>query len=120
MTTPQRDRSRPINESLVFDLPLSWAGYRINKMCNSLTSPENRAAYQADEEAYLAAYDLSPEQKALVLARDFGGLLDAGANIYFLLKLGVVTGNGLYRMGASMRGETYEQFLETRNDHGAV
>lgn len=120
MTTPQRDRSRPINESLVFDLPLSWAGYRINKMCNSLTSPENRAAYQADEEAYLAAYELSPEQKALVLARDFGGLLDAGANIYFLLKLGVVTGNGLYRMGASMRGETYEQFLATRNDHGAV
>ena len=29
------------------------------------------------------------------------------------LKLGVVTGNGLYKMGARMRGESYEQLCET-------
>ena len=52
-------------------------------------------------------------------ARDFPGLLAAGGNIYFLLKLGVVTGNGLYDMGAKMRGETYEQFLATRNERRA-
>jgi protocatechuate 4,5-dioxygenase, alpha chain len=44
----------------------------------------------------------------------------AGGNIYFLLKLGVVTGNGLYKMGAAMRGESYEQFLATRNNAGAT
>jgi protocatechuate 4,5-dioxygenase, alpha chain len=32
----------------------------------------------------------------------------------------VVTGNGLYMMGARMRGESYEQFLATRNDRGAT
>jgi hypothetical protein len=50
----------------------------------------------------------------------FSGLLAAGGNIYFLIKLGVVTGNGLYVMGAKMRGESYEQFLATRNDSGAT
>lgn len=120
MSTQQRDRSRPIAQSHVFDLQLSWQGYRINKMCNSLTDPANRAAYKQDEEAYLERFQVSEAHKALVRARDFTGLLDAGANIYFLLKLGAVTGKGLYVMGAQMRGESYEDFLKTRNDHGAT
>ena len=106
--------------SHVFDLALSWRGYRINKMCNALSQPQEREAYRQDEEAFMARFGLTEDEKRLVRARDFGGLLEAGANIYFLLKLGVVTGNGLYVMGAKMRGESYEQFLATRNDRGAV
>ena len=41
-------------------------------------------------------------------------------NIYAMLKIGSVTGNSLYRMGAQMRGESYEQFLATRNIKDAV
>jgi protocatechuate 4,5-dioxygenase alpha subunit len=93
---------------------------RINSMCNALSEPRNRTAFQADEEAFMAAHGLTQDEKQLVRARDFGGLLAAGGNIYFLIKLGVVTGNGLYRIGAKMRGETYEQFLATRNDAGAM
>lgn len=109
-----------IADSDVFDLAVSWRGYRINKMCNALSRPESRVACQRDEEAFMAQYGLSEEEKQLVRARDFGGLLDAGGNIYFLIKLGVVTGNGLYVMGAKMRGESYEHFLATRNDRGAT
>jgi hypothetical protein len=68
----------------------------------------------------MAAWKLTEEEKQLVRERDFSGLLAAGGNIYFLLKLGVVTGNGLYKMGAKMRGETHEQFLATRNNAGAT
>ena len=109
-----------IQGSEVFDLANSWRGYRINKMCNALSQAANREAFQRDEEAFMAAYRLSEEQKTLVRNRDFAGLLAAGGNIYFLLKLGVVTGNGLYKMGAKMRGESYEQFLATRNNAGAT
>ena len=109
-----------ISDSDVFDLAMSWRGYRINKMCNALSQPQEREAYKADEEAFMARFFLTEDEKNLVRARDFGGLLATGGNIYFLLKLGVVTGRGLYRMGADMRGETYEQFLATRNDSGAV
>jgi len=37
-----------------------------------------------------------------------------------MLKLGSVTGNSLYRMGAQMRGESYDQFLSTRSFKDAV
>ena len=109
-----------IQGSEVFDLASSWRGYRINKMCNALSQAHNRDAFKQDEEAFMAAYRLTDAEKQLVRDRDFSGLLAAGGNIYFLLKLGVVTGNGLYKMGAKMRGESYEQFLATRNDAGAV
>lgn len=109
-----------INGSEVFDLANSWRGYRINRMCNALSRAANREAFKRDEEAFMEAHGLAEEEKALVRERDFSGLLAAGGNIYFLLKLGVVTGNGLYVMGAKMRGETYEQFLATRNERGAT
>ena len=109
-----------IRGSDVFDLALSWRGLRINKMCNALSQAANRDAFKQDEEAFMAAYGLAEEEKQLVRARDFSGLLAVGANIYFLLKLGVVTGNGLYVMGAKMRGESFEQFLATRNEKGAT
>ena len=109
-----------INGSEVFDLAHSWRGYRINKMCNALSQAAHREAFKRDEEAFMAAYHLTEEERQLVRERDFSGLLANGGNIYFLLKLGVVTGNGLYVMGAKMRGESYEQFLATRNAPGAT
>ena len=65
-------------------------------------------------------FSLNEEEKALVRRRDFEGLIGAGMNIYAMLKLGSATGNSLYRMGAQMRGETYEEFLKTRNISGAT
>lgn len=120
MTTRQLTPGIRIQGSEVFDLASSWRGYRINKMCNALSGARERDAFKQDEEAFLARHGLSEAEKRLVRERDFSGLLAAGGNIYFLLKLGVVTGNGLYRMGAKMRGESYEQFLATRNDAGAT
>jgi protocatechuate 4,5-dioxygenase alpha subunit len=111
---------RPIPDTTVFDLRLSRRGQRLNKLCASLCKPENRDAFKRDEEAYLSQFRLSDREKDLVRRRDFQGLIEAGTNIYFLLKIGSVTGNGLYRMGAQMRGESYEQFLSTRNFKDAV
>jgi len=89
-------------------------------MCGSLCSPENRAAFKRDEEAYMSRFALAEPEKQLIRDRDFGGLIHAGLNIYWMLKLGSVTGNSLYRMGAQMRGEKYEDFLATRNFKDAV
>jgi protocatechuate 4,5-dioxygenase alpha subunit len=107
--------AKAIPDTTVFDLRASRRGLRLNKMCGSLCSPSNRDAFKRDEEAYMAKFDLSEEEKNLIRKRDFGGLIDAGLNIYWMLKLGSVTGNSLYKMGAQMRGESYEQFLSTRN-----
>jgi protocatechuate 4,5-dioxygenase alpha subunit len=109
-----------IPDTTVFDLRKSAQGRRLNKLCGSLCDPKNREAFKADEEAYLARFHLSESEKQLIRKRDFGGLIHAGLNIYWMLKLGAVTGNSLYRMGAQMRGESYEEFLATRNFKDAV
>jgi protocatechuate 4,5-dioxygenase, alpha chain len=111
---------RPIPDTSIFDLRLSRRGRRLNKLCAALCSPEEREAFKRDEEAFMARFGLTDGEKQLIRKRDFKGLIEAGTNIYSLLKIGSVTGNGLYKMGAQMRGETYEQFLSTRNFKDAV
>jgi protocatechuate 4,5-dioxygenase alpha chain len=110
----------PIADTSIFDLRTSRRGYRLNKMCGSLCDPKNRESFKRDEEAYMARFGLTDAEKELVRKRDFAALIDAGLNIYFMLKLGAVSGNSLYRMGAQMRGESYEEFLATRNFKDAV
>ena len=108
-----------IPDTSIFDLRLSQRGRRLNRMCAALCSRAERDAFKRDEEAFMARFGLSDAEKDLVRKRDFQGMIDAGMNIYFMLKVGSVTGNGLYQMGAQMRGETYEQFLSTRKISGA-
>ena len=62
---------------------------------------------------------LSKKEKELVKNRDFLGLIKAGGNIYMLIKLGAALGVGLYHMGAQQRGQTYEEFMNTRKASGA-
>ena len=110
----------PIPDTTIFDLRASRRGYRLNKLCGSLCRPENRAAFKQHEESYMEKFHLTEEEKDLIRKRDFAGMIHAGMNIYFMLKIGSVTGNSLYRMGAQMRGEKYEDFLATRNFKDAV
>ena len=110
----------PIADTTVFDLRLSRRGQRLNKLCAALCSPQERDAFKRDEEAFMSRFALTEAEKELIRRRDFEGLIEAGTNIYFLLKIGSVTGTGLYKMGAQMRGESYDEFLATRHIHGAV
>jgi protocatechuate 4,5-dioxygenase alpha chain len=109
-----------IPDTTIFDLRLSLRGKRLNRMCTALCSPTEREAFKRDEEAFMARFSLSETEKNLIRTRDFKGLIEAGMNIYAMLKVGSATGNSLYRMGAQMRGESYEEFLKTRNISGAV
>lgn len=111
---------RQIPDTSIFDLRLSRRGIRLNKMCAALCSSAEREAFRRDEEAFMARFGLTEAEKELIRKRDFKGLIEAGMNIYAMLKVGSATGHSLYRMGAQMRGESYEQFLSTRNIKGAV
>ncbi|HWM45235.1 MAG TPA: protocatechuate 3,4-dioxygenase [Burkholderiales bacterium] len=109
-----------IPDTSIFDLRLSRRGLRLNRMCAALCSPAEREAFKRDEEGFMSRFDLSETEKQLVRKRDFAGMIEHGMNIYAMLKIGSVTGNSLYRMGAQMRGESYEEFLATRNIQDAV
>ena len=111
---------KPIPDTSIFDLRLSRRGRRLNRMCTALCSPAEREAFKRDEDAFMSRFGLTEQEKDLIRKRDFKGLIEAGMNIYAMLKVGSATGNSLYRMGAQMRGESYEAFLKTRNISGAV
>src|SRR2546421_11995598 len=110
----------PIQDTSIFDLHLSRRGRRLNKLCAALCSPQEREAFKRDEEAFMSRFHLTETEKKLIRQRDFQGLIEAGTNIYFLLKIGSVSGTGLYKIGAQMRGESYQQFLASRNIKDAV
>ena len=51
-------------------------------MCAALCSPAERDAFKRDEEAFMARFSLTEEEKNLIRKRDFKGLIEAGMNIY--------------------------------------
>ena len=99
---------------------LAQAERRAEVLPRVLVDPAEREAFKRDEEAFMERFALNETEKNLIRKRDFKGLIEAGMNIYAMLKVGAATGNSLYRMGAQMRGESYEEFLKTRNISGAV
>jgi protocatechuate 4,5-dioxygenase, alpha chain len=107
-------RDAPIAGTTVFSGARSQQGYHINKLAMSLTDSANRAAFKADERGYMTKYGLREEEVRLIERRDWSGLIGAGGNVYLLLKIAGTVGQNLLQMGAQMRGETLEAFLQTR------
>ncbi len=104
-----------------FDGAEARKGYRLNKMCYSFNSAENRAAFLADPPAYMASYGLSPEQVAAVTSLQVLDLLAAGGNAYYLAKLAGIYGLDMQDVGAQQTGMSKEEFkamLVAANDQG--
>ena len=96
----------------IFDADQSRKGYWLNQFCMSLMKAENRARFKADEDAYLAEWPMTDEQRAAVRARDLNWMMHTGGNIYFLSKLGATDGLSFQQMAGSMTGMTEAQYRE--------
>ena len=94
----------------VFTAKRSRQAYHLHKFCMSLMDAGNRAAFKADERAYLDRFRMSDEQKQAVLERDFSKLIDLGGNIYFLVKLSNTDGWSAQRAVSSMTGMTPDEY----------
>lgn len=112
MTATYRDT--PIAGTTVFTGARSRQGYRINKFSMSLTDEANRDAFRADERGYMKSCGLTDAEMDLVTKRDWKGLVAVGGNIYVLIKVGGAVGQNLLQMGAQMRGQSFEDFMQTR------
>ena len=85
-------------------------GFHLNQFAMSLMKPENRAAFKADEPAYLDRWKLTPAQRDGVLRRDYNQLLDEGGNIYFLAKLFSTDGLSFLQAVGTMTGMGAENY----------
>jgi protocatechuate 4,5-dioxygenase, alpha chain len=110
-----KDEANPFDDvpgTTLFDAQRSRQGYHLNMFCMSLMKAENRAAFKADEAAYLRKFPITVEQHEAVLKRDWNRLICLGGNIYFLAKLFSTDGKSFQHVAAIMTGATQEDYAK--------
>jgi protocatechuate 4,5-dioxygenase alpha subunit len=110
----ERDFANPFPGSYLLTVSLAQQAYRLSAFCRSLMSPEQRAAFKADEEKCLRDAALTDAEIAMVRARDWLGMVRYGVNHFLVFRVAGAMGDGLVATGAKMRGETVDEFARTR------
>jgi gallate dioxygenase len=103
-----------------FTLARSVKAYRLNKFLHRLIEPAWRARFREAPDALFEESGLTAEERALVRALDWRGLIHYGVSFFMLEKLGAVVGVSNLHIYAAMRGQTLEAFQKTRNAPGAL
>ncbi len=103
-----------IPDTPLFDRERSKSGYELNKMAMGLSSPQGRAAFLADEDAYLARFALTDDQRAAVKNRDWHEMVRLGGNLFYILKISAVDPTPIREIGAAQAGMALEVFLDER------
>lgn len=96
----------------VFDAQRARKGYHLNAFLYSLMKPENRAAFLADERAYLMKFPMTDEQREAVLERDWNRLLELGGVSYALAKLAFTDRKSYQWMASRMVGVSEEEYVK--------
>ena len=78
-------------------------GIRLNKAAYSLKDESQRELFARDEDAWMAQFGLTDEERRLMRERDWIGLWRAGMSIYVMVKLSGVTDTPLPEIGKQMR-----------------
>ena len=111
---PQLQGIEALAGTYPFDLRTSVRTLRINRFFWSLAQDAHRQRLLLDEPAALREAGLSEEEQRLVRTRDWIGLVRHGVNIFVLEKFARVLRGTNMEVDASMRGESLEEFLQTR------
>lgn len=102
----------------VFDSRRARQGYQLNRFLKTLDLKDAREAFRADEDAYLARFDLSEEQRQAVRERAWQRLLELGGNIFYIWKLAVFDQRSMQYLGGQMSGMTEDEFRQMMLDGG--
>ncbi|WP_298163262.1 gallate dioxygenase [Brevundimonas sp.] len=98
----------------VFDSRVARASMPLNRFLWQLTDANKRVEIGTDWEAAMESADLGATEREMIRARDWIGLIHQGANFFLLEKLARVSGVPNLEMYAQMRGEEFEEFMQTR------
>jgi len=85
-----------------------------------LIEPEWRAEFRSNPDTLFERSGLTPEERGLVRALDWRGMIQYGVSFFMLEKLGAVVGVSNLHIYAAMRGQTLEEFQKTRNAPSAL
>lgn len=98
-----------------FTLDVSHRAYRLNDFLHRLVEPAHRDRFLNDAERLYDEFGITAEERQLVDARDWIGLIHYGVIFFCLEKMAAVVGISNPDVYARMRGETIEEFQKTRN-----
>jgi protocatechuate 4,5-dioxygenase alpha chain len=110
MTEPRDYEDIP--GTYVYDAGRGRVGYALNMFCMSLNKAENRKLFKEDAPAYLDRFALTPEQRRVVLERDWLGMLKVGGNIYYTIKIAFCDGLTFQDVAGMMSGVTRETYAK--------
>jgi protocatechuate 4,5-dioxygenase, alpha chain len=94
--------------TLIYSSELALRGHNLNRFALSLRSPDCREAFLADERRYMQSCGLSAHEQAIVVDRDWTGLLRAGGHLQAILKIAATVGQHLWHIGAHNAGTDAE------------
>lgn len=98
-----------------FTLERSHRAYRLNDFLHRLVEPAHRRRFLDDPVPLYDEFGLSEQERALLDARDWIGMIHYGAIFFGLEKMAAVIGSSNPEVYAQMRGETMEEFQASRN-----
>src|SRR6266545_3922973 len=110
MPEPEPRDYDDIPGTYVFDGRRSRRGYPLNMFLMSLNEAANRAAFRADEQAYLDRFPLDAEQRRAVLDRAWLELLEVGGNLYYTYKLAACDGMSFQDLAGEQTGMTPAEY----------
>ena len=116
---PQLEGAESIPGTYPFDIKTAVKNIKLNRFFWNMREPEFRAAFNADEAAACADAGLTADETGLVRDRNWLGLIQTGANFFVLEKFARLVGESNLEVYASMRGETFDEFMLTRRVPGA-
>lgn len=86
-------------------------GRALNRFALSLRAADRRAEFLADELPAMRSFELSDAEIALVRAKDWTGLLQAGGHLQAISKIAGAYGMNLWDIGAANVGCTREELI---------
>lgn len=117
---PQLEGVEELTGTYPFDIRASMKAMRLNRFFWQMREAPARELWLTDRTAAYDAAGLTAEERTLVDNVDWIGLVRYGVSFFVLEKFARVvkiTNLGMY---ASMRGESFEAFMKTRQVPGAV
>jgi protocatechuate 4,5-dioxygenase alpha subunit len=111
--------SDPIDLSLeapsayLFTGEICSRSYRLNRFAFDFKYPAVRERFANAPEIVMASYGLSDEEKRLVRARDWTGLVASGGHHFNIIKIAAAVGQSHLHVGAHMCGVNWDEFKQT-------
>ena len=111
---PQVQGIEELGGTYVFDIRTSNRTLKINRFFWNMIQAEARNEYVEDAEKAMSDAGLTDSEKDMVRRLDWIGLVRYGVNFFVLEKFARVVKTPNLVVYALMRGESFEDFMQTR------